>query len=148
MENIAPGSIIHSDDWGAYKSIPKLREVVDGHYVHKTVNHSEEFKAKDGTHTNTIEGTWNTYLKSKISPQHYNDRFVGGCIYKQQFINDCLKKDACPWEAMWELIRASSFGDDGLEVDEDLSPLKRLREKPYKAGHLQDLVASNARFTS
>ena len=33
-------------------------------YVHKTVKHKEEYKAIDGTHTNSIENLW-THLKSK-----------------------------------------------------------------------------------
>ncbi len=34
-------------------------------YIHKTVNHSVEFKAQDGTCTNEIEGIWGL-TKNKI----------------------------------------------------------------------------------
>jgi hypothetical protein len=52
-KTILPGTTILSDCWAAYSSI----ENQDGkEYSHKTVNHSIEFKAADGTCTNTIEG--------------------------------------------------------------------------------------------
>ena len=49
---IKPGTTIHSDMWAAY------RKLADAGFVHATVNHSVEFKAPDGTHTNTIESIW------------------------------------------------------------------------------------------
>ena len=37
-----------------------ITEMEEG-YGHKTVNHSKEFKSKDGCCTNTIEGNLNKY---------------------------------------------------------------------------------------
>ena len=50
---VLPGSIIFSDLWRGYISIERELGM-----RHRTVNHSVEFVAEDGTHTNTIEATW------------------------------------------------------------------------------------------
>ena len=60
---ISPGSIIYSDDWGAYKKLNKIG------YHHEVVNHSKEFVRADNTtiHTNTIEhlwGEWKAVIKT------------------------------------------------------------------------------------
>jgi hypothetical protein len=56
-----PGTIIHSDQWGAYA---KIREKLGFH--HYTVNHKEGFVNREtGVHTQEIESYWNQ-LKSKI----------------------------------------------------------------------------------
>jgi transposase-like protein/predicted nucleic acid-binding Zn ribbon protein len=51
--HVLPGSIIHTDGWRGYLGI-------DSHgYIHRTVNHSVEFRnSVTGVHTNTIEGNW------------------------------------------------------------------------------------------
>jgi transposase-like protein len=55
--HIRPGSIIISDMWRAYNFIP-------ADYEHLTVNHSLHFvDPLTGTHTNTIEATWNAMKK-------------------------------------------------------------------------------------
>jgi hypothetical protein len=46
------GTMIYSDKWAAYNGL------LDEGFGHQTVNYSEEFKAEDGTHTNTVEGYW------------------------------------------------------------------------------------------
>jgi len=43
---------VHSDDWEGYKSI----EGVD--FIHKVVNHTEEYVSSEGIHTNRIESLW------------------------------------------------------------------------------------------
>ena len=58
---IAPGSIIYSDCWAAYRNLDQYN------YTHVTVNHSEQFKDPNtGCHTNGIEGdcrgTWDICL--------------------------------------------------------------------------------------
>ncbi|KAG0417775.1 hypothetical protein EQH57_0881 [Dictyocoela roeselum] len=50
-----------------YPSYPLVAESLG--VTHKVVNHTEGFKAPDGTHTNNIESLWAT-LKSEMRKQH------------------------------------------------------------------------------
>ena len=67
---IRPGSIIHSDLWRAYNSIPSLPQG----YTHATVNHSENFLNPDNpdVHTQNIQSMWSTY-KRKFRHQAGNN---------------------------------------------------------------------------
>jgi transposase-like protein len=63
--HVAAGSIVHTDLWRGYA---QLEAQLD--FQHRTVNHSQHFvNPDDGTHTNTIEGTWNG-IKLKIAPRN------------------------------------------------------------------------------
>ena len=63
QRNVAPGAEVHSDEWRAYAnlstwSVPQ--------YVHKTVNHSENFvDPGTGAHTQRIESCWG-HVKTAI----------------------------------------------------------------------------------
>ena len=46
-----PGAVMTSDMWRAYDSVAE-----ECGLTHRTVNHSVEFVAQDGTHTNNVEG--------------------------------------------------------------------------------------------
>ena len=61
QQHIRPGSIIYSDLWRAYNSIPRLPEG----YSHSQVNHSENFLSPDdpNVHTQNIESLWSTYKR-------------------------------------------------------------------------------------
>lgn len=58
--HVAPGTMIHTDGWRGYSRLDRLG------YGHKKVNHSEEFVAIDGTHTQAIESQWRQ-LRRKFS---------------------------------------------------------------------------------
>jgi hypothetical protein len=58
-ENSLEGLTIHSDCWSAYNSL------VGERFVHKTVDHSKDFKSEDGTCTNEIEGIWGNVKEMK-----------------------------------------------------------------------------------
>uniref|UniRef100_A0A1X7VI93 ISXO2-like transposase domain-containing protein n=1 Tax=Amphimedon queenslandica TaxID=400682 RepID=A0A1X7VI93_AMPQE len=45
--NVAPRTVIHSDEWGAYRRVAQLPNIS----CHATVNHSVEFVAPNGVHT-------------------------------------------------------------------------------------------------
>ena len=58
--HVAPGTVIHFDQWSAYNTVGSLSNVS----AHETVNHSIEFvDSTTGTHTQNIESYWN---RSKI----------------------------------------------------------------------------------
>lgn len=67
-ETIAPGSLIYTDEYDIYNSLPKWG------YQHKSVNHSagEYARDEDGdgfheVHVNTLEGFW-SLLRSWLRP--------------------------------------------------------------------------------
>jgi hypothetical protein len=71
---------IYSDLWKAYGGIKNLPE----RYRHYTVNHSKEFVAADGLHTQTIESTWQKF-KSRHKSQYETARSLLGS-YVSQFV--------------------------------------------------------------
>ena len=78
---ILPGTKIQSDCWKAYSTLR------DEGYLHDTVNHSVEFVSDSGTHTNTIESSWNALKKSLprygTSKELYNSYFAEYCVRKK-----------------------------------------------------------------
>jgi transposase-like protein len=62
-ENVSNEAVVYHDDWAVYRKLEKFG------YKHKVVIHSKEFKSKDGTHTNTIEGIWGV-LKQRLGRMH------------------------------------------------------------------------------
>lgn len=55
--SVRPHSTVYSDEWGAYKTLPRLG------YPHETVKHYKlEFK-RGSAHTNTVEGLWSHFKR-------------------------------------------------------------------------------------
>ena len=89
--HVAPGTIVHSDQWRAYNNVATLPSVAG----HSTVNHSVTFvDPTTGTHTQHIESYWNR-VKAKLKRMKgchanqltsYLDEFMwqnqGSCIPK------------------------------------------------------------------
>ncbi|CDH61197.1 hypothetical protein RO3G_17462 [Lichtheimia corymbifera JMRC:FSU:9682] len=66
-------SHINTDCWSGYN---RLDEIPDMNYLHFPVNHSENFvDPVHGTHTNTIEGTWNG-IKQNVSARHRTKKMM------------------------------------------------------------------------
>lgn len=62
--HVAPGTVVHSDQWAAYNRVANLPNVAS----HSTVNHSVTFvDPVSGTHTQNIESYWN---RVKVKLKH------------------------------------------------------------------------------
>ncbi|KMQ91627.1 hypothetical protein RF55_8482 [Lasius niger] len=60
QQHMAPGSTIHTDEWRAYNELARCG------YIHRTVNHSREFVAADGIHTQRIEASWRPMRRVRV----------------------------------------------------------------------------------
>ena len=70
--HVAPGTIIHSDEWAAYNCTGSLSNVSS----HSTVNHSVMFvDPATETHTQNVESYWNR-CKTKL-------KRIKGCVEHQ-----------------------------------------------------------------
>ena len=61
QQHILPGTIVHSDQWAAYRRVGTLPNVQQ----YDTVNHSVEFISPTGVHTQNVESYWNR-VKTKL----------------------------------------------------------------------------------
>jgi transposase len=77
QNRIAKSSLIHSDEWQAYKSLPKHG------YSHTTVNHGKLEYVRGTAYTNTIEGYW-SQLKRSIDGTYHSV----SPKYLQQYLNE------------------------------------------------------------
>ena len=81
--NVLPGSIIHTDMWKGYNLISSKLDI-----IHKTVNHSKNFvNPETGTHTNTIEGTWNgikIHVPGRARHKEKVDNHISEFIWRRQ----------------------------------------------------------------
>ncbi|KAF7636222.1 DDE_Tnp_IS1595 domain-containing protein, partial [Meloidogyne graminicola] len=70
QQYINPGSVIHTDLWKSYNSIPSLPQ----NYTHFSVNHSTHFlnPSDPNIHTQNIESLWSSY-KRKFRHQAGNN---------------------------------------------------------------------------
>jgi len=85
-KHVAPGTEIHTD---SFKSYDRL----DEHgYVHKKVNHNEEFVAGDGTHTQRIESCWRPIRARLRTRQVARDRYADH-IVEYQWRRWCRKNN-------------------------------------------------------
>ncbi|KAJ8652135.1 hypothetical protein O0I10_012242 [Lichtheimia ornata] len=90
-------SHINTDCWSGYN---RLDEIPDMNYVHFPVNHSENFvDPVHGTHTNTIEGTWNG-IKQNVTARHRTKKMM-------------------PWKLVEFIWRRKHDDDCGVVIDQD-----------------------------
>lgn len=82
IENIAPGTLIISDQWKSYNGIRNCNK----EYNHLTVNHSKNFiDPESGAHTNTVERMWGVTKKA----------------FRKRFGNHSQMLDSYLCEFMW-----------------------------------------------
>ena len=104
MDNIAPGTILLTDGWAGYVVAVNILRERRFPIEHRVVNHSEEFVAEYGTHTNTIEATWSG-IKNTMTRREMNcagiDTKLLAFIWKRQ-------NDQNRWGGLvnaWQTIR-------------------------------------------
>lgn len=89
QNNVLPQSHIYSDQWGAYKTLPKRG------YTHTTVNHSNLEFVRGEAHTNTIEGFWGQMKRSldgtyhHVSPKYLQD-YVNEFVFRYNLRNEAV----------------------------------------------------------
>lgn len=98
--HVRPGSIIITDLWRGYSAIESNLGL-----EHRTVNHSVEFVAEDGSHTNTIEGTW-CGIKFRVSPRNRNNNDMENCLL--EFIWRRKNHDDL-WNGLVEAFKNTSY---------------------------------------
>ena len=70
-DNIEPETILLTDGWAGYVVAVDILRANGFPIEHHVVNHSQEFVAEDGTHTNTIEATWSG-MKNTMTRREMN----------------------------------------------------------------------------
>ena len=84
--HVAPGTIIHSDEWSAYRRVGYLPNVSS----HSTVNHSLTFVAPvTGTHTQHIESYWNRakvkFKRMRGCHTHQIPSYLDEFVWRERF---------------------------------------------------------------
>ena len=103
-KHIALGSIVVSDMWKAYDSIPGLKK---HYYEHESVNHSKTFKDPvTGACTNVIEGAWQSQLKSKIRVRNYQDHCIKHYLVRRLWT---IEHKGQLWDSIWCVLRDASY---------------------------------------
>lgn len=92
------GSIIHSDGWRGYIGI------ADQGFEHRTVNHSEEFVAQDGTHTQRIEAQWRA-LRRYFSPGGRRHEDIPTVLAEYTWRRKCLIQGLEPFVQLLRMLR-------------------------------------------
>jgi hypothetical protein len=108
-KHIRPGSHIKSDMWKGYSRIAKLEGF---NYTHAVVNHSKEFKASDGTCTNTIESAWRIMKKDVPNQVYHNAETLQEMLVVYAWRRN---NQFCLWEALMEVLRRVRYDADSDE---------------------------------
>lgn len=98
LKYVARGSVIHTDGWSGYSGLDDLG------YTHKRVNHSEEFVAVDGTHTQRIESQWRK-LRRKFSRGGIRHDDIGEHLCEYVWREDCRKENRDPFLELLKLLQ-------------------------------------------
>ena len=99
QKHVHPGSVIHSDSWKAYNGLDKLG------YAHSTVNHSKEFVAEDGTHTQRIEAQWRA-VRRYFCPGGRRHANMADYLVEYMWRRKCLVKGTDPFKSLIMMLKS------------------------------------------
>lgn len=91
-------SVIHSDCWRGYNSLAQRG------WYHHTVNHSNEFVAEDGTHTQQIESQWRA-MRRKFSAGGIRKEDIGDHLVEYMWRRECRRLGQDPFTVLVRLLR-------------------------------------------
>lgn len=98
QKHVATGSIVHTDEWRAYNKLARCG------YIHKTVNHSKEFVAVDGTHTQRIEANWRP-MRQYFRGRHIPDESFADHVVEYQWRRWIRKNNKNSFEELLSYIK-------------------------------------------
>ena len=98
LKHVEPESEIHTDSWRGYLGLERLE------YQHKMVNHSVEFVAPDGSHTQTIESQWRN-LRRKFSRGGIRHETIPEHLIEHVWRRELRRKNQDPFLALLELLK-------------------------------------------
>lgn len=104
----------YTDGWRGYNSTDI--SAITGVQLpmgHRRVNHSREFRAADGTHTNTVEGT-NSGLRQNIKLRRRNKKHIDLSLL--EFTLRRLNKKRL-WRRMWYALANEYVLEENVEND-------------------------------
>jgi transposase len=73
-KHVVPGSVVYTDEYGAYNTISRGRR-----YIHRRIKHSAGIYVRGDIHTNTVEGLWSLIKRGtggvyhSVSPKYLQD---------------------------------------------------------------------------
>ena len=99
QKHCLPGSVIHTDGWPAYRGLKSLG------YDHAHVNHSVEFVAPDGTHTQRIESQWRA-LRRRFHSGGLRHDDIGDHLIEYMWRRKCRQDGVDPFVDLVRILRA------------------------------------------
>lgn len=103
-KHTAIGSEVHTDSWRGYSS----EDLGWAGFIHRTVNHSVELVAQDGTHTQRIESQWRV-LRRHFNPGGIAKENITDYLLEYTWRKKCKSSNAEPFADLIKLARAKFF---------------------------------------
>lgn len=91
--HVQPGSIVHTDCWRGYQ------QLTDRGFVHHQVNHSQEFVAPDGTHTQRIEAQWRA-IRRRFSQGGIRHEDIADYLVEYAWRRKCRRENMDPFVSL------------------------------------------------
>lgn len=91
--HVIPGSIVHTDSWRGYARLGQSG------FDHHQVNHSVEFVAPDGTHTQRIEAQWRA-IRRRFSQGGIRHEDIADHLVEYAWRRKCIREDMDPFVSL------------------------------------------------